>query len=69
MSRMPCISIDDCIGCSACCEVCPEVFFLNETLGWVQVINPAGAVESKIQEAIDICPVHCLFWEGEEVQA
>jgi len=46
-------------------EVCPEVFQLNESLGYAQVIHPEGAPVEKIQEAIDICPVRCIYREKE----
>ncbi len=61
--RVPYVEYDDCIACGACVEVCPEVFTLNESLGSAQVLNPAGADGDKIQEAMDICPVHCIHWE------
>jgi ferredoxin len=63
MARIPYIDLDVCIGCSACVDTAPEVFVLNESLGVALVINPGGAPEEKIQEAIDICPVHCIWWE------
>jgi ferredoxin len=62
MSRIPVIDEDACIGCKACVEVCPEVFIFSDTLGWAMVMFPEGAPEEKIQEAIDICPVHCIDW-------
>jgi ferredoxin len=45
--------------------VCPEVFRLNENLGHSEVINPHGAPEEKIQEALDQCPVQCIHWAEE----
>jgi ferredoxin len=62
MSRIPVIDEESCIGCNACVEVCPGVFVFNDTLGWAMVMFPDGAPEEKIQEAIDICPVHCIDW-------
>jgi ferredoxin len=29
------------------------------------VINPGGAPDDRIQEAIDICPVTCIHWADE----
>jgi ferredoxin len=46
-------------------EICPEVFLLNESLGFAQVLNPGGASKEKMQEAMDACPVHCIHWEDE----
>jgi ferredoxin len=63
MIRTPGINFDDCIGCGACVDVCPEVFSLNEAIGKVLVLNPQGCPGEKIQEAMDLCPVHCILWE------
>ncbi|MBI5584921.1 MAG: ferredoxin [Deltaproteobacteria bacterium] len=63
MTRTPEINIDDCIGCGACVDVCPEVFSLNEAIDKALVMNPEGCPEERIQEAIDLCPVRCIFWE------
>ncbi len=62
MTRTPMIDETACIGCNACVEVCPEVFVLNESLGWAMVMFPDGAPEEQIQAAMDICPVHCITW-------
>ena len=61
----PVIVEEECIACGACEEICPEVFRLNESLGFAQVINPGGAPEEKIQEVIDACPVQCIHWADE----
>ncbi|MDP2046838.1 MAG: ferredoxin, partial [Deltaproteobacteria bacterium] len=45
--------------------ICPEVFTVNESLGFAQVMNPSGAPEDKIQEAIEACPVNCIHWADE----
>ncbi len=63
--RSPYVVEEECIACGTCEELCPEVFRLNEGLGFVQVVNPGGASEDKIQEAMDACPVQCLHWTAE----
>jgi len=63
MERIPVIEGEDCVGCGSCLEICPEVFTLNEALGKALVINPQGCPESRIEEAIEICPVNCIHWE------
>jgi ferredoxin len=63
--RVPKILEEDCIACGNCQEVCPEVFRLNENLGHSEVINPQGAPEEKIQEALDQCPAQCIHWADE----
>ena len=60
---IPDIELDECIGCGSCVEICPEVFVLNESLEKAQVINPEGCPEDKIEEAMEICPVHCIHCE------
>ena len=63
--RVPKIEEEDCIACGNCEAVCPEVFRLNENLGHSEVINPQGAPEEKIQEAMDQCPAQCIHWADE----
>jgi len=62
---MPVIVEEECIACGACEEICSEVFKVNESLGFAQVINPTGAPEEKVQEALDNCPVQCIHWSDE----
>ncbi len=64
--RIPVIDADACIACGNCEAVCPEVFRLNESLGYSEVINPHGAPEERIQDAIDQGPVQCITWEESE---
>jgi ferredoxin len=30
------------------------------------VINPYGAAEDRIQEAMDQCPVQCIHWQEDD---
>jgi ferredoxin len=61
-ARTPVVVEDECIGCGVCVEICPEVFSLNDSLGFAQVINPGGADEARLEEAMEVCPVHCIHW-------
>jgi len=63
--HIPVVVEEECIACGTCEELCPEVFRVNENLGFSQVINPTGAPEEKIQEAMDSCPVQCIHWSDE----
>jgi ferredoxin len=60
--KIPVIDEEACIGCGACEEICPEVFRMNDSLGFALVVNPGGADPDKIEEAIEACPVNCISW-------
>ena len=60
--KVPVIDEEACIGCGACEEICPEVFRMNESLGFALVVNPGGADADKIEEVMEACPVNCIFW-------
>lgn len=55
------IALDDCIGCGVCSQICPQVFDLDEDAGKVHVSNVNN--EECVQEAVDSCPVSCIFLE------
>jgi ferredoxin len=50
---------DECIGCSVCCQVCPDVFGLDETAGVAKVLRP-DTTEPCAKEAEESCPVSCI---------
>lgn len=62
MPRVPVVDQDACIGCEVCTHICPQVFKMKDNHK-SEVINPTGASESKIEEAMDHCPVACIHWE------
>ncbi|HEA65622.1 MAG TPA: ferredoxin [Desulfobacterales bacterium] len=61
MSKRIYIDEDECIGCGSCEEICPEVFKLNEETDKAEVIKPEGGPEELIEEAIETCPVDCIY--------
>jgi ferredoxin len=63
MSRIVYIDEEECIGCGSCEEICPEVFKLNEETEKAEVIMREGGPEDLIEEAIETCPVECIYWE------
>ncbi len=63
MARSILIDQEECIGCGTCEEICPEVFRLNDKTQKAEVIDPEGAPEGRIEEAIEACPVECIHWE------
>lgn len=62
MAKVVYVDQEVCIGCGLCQSVVPEVFRLNDA-GVSEVYNQTGASESKIQDAIDGCPVGCIHWQ------
>lgn len=63
MARTIVIDEEECIGCGTCEEICPEVFKLNDKTDKAEVVDPKGAPEDQIEEAIEACPVECIHWE------
>ena len=64
--KVPLLYEEACIGCGACEEICPEVFRMNESLGFALVLNPGGAEAGKVEEAMEACPVNCITWSEED---
>lgn len=62
MSKKPYVDKSICICCELCVKMVPGVFRIGED-GLAEVIEPTGASEGEIQDAIDNCPVHCIRWE------
>jgi len=63
MGKIVKIETDECIGCESCVELCPEVFEFDAETEKAKVIKPEGGPEDLIKEAIEICPVECIYWE------
>lgn len=61
LMRVPKVNADDCTGCGACVDTCPAVFQMGDD-DIAQVVNPTGADEASIQEAIDSCPSSAIVW-------
>jgi ferredoxin len=61
--RIPQVDQDACIGCGLCVTNVPQVFRLAEH-DKAEVFDAGGETEDTIQrEAIDICPVSCIYWQ------
>ncbi len=54
------IDQDECIGCGACVELCPDIFAFNDDENKAYVVTPEGGNEACIDEAIASCPVSCI---------
>ncbi len=59
---------EDCIGCGNSEFYCPELFKLDLNVGQATVIDGVGfaAIEDKIREAAEACPVDAIKYEEED---
>lgn len=62
MGKKVIVEQSDCISCGLCVSTCPAVFRFDGS-GRSNAYNPSGAPEKTIQQAIDGCPVQCIYWE------
>jgi ferredoxin len=51
-----------CIGCKHCAHVARNTFYIEPDHGRSRVVRQDGDSEDVIQEAIDTCPVDCIYW-------
>lgn len=54
------IDTDECTGCEACVEGCPEVFGFNDDEEKAYVLDGADADADCVDEAIASCPAECI---------
>lgn len=52
----------DCIGCTHCATTAPGTFFMESDHGRARVYDQVGECEAAIEEAIDTCPVNCIYY-------
>ena len=57
------IDQEECIGCEACVELCPEVFAFDDENEKATVIDGADADVDCVDEAIASCPATCISRE------
>jgi len=57
------INEDDCLGCNACVELCPDIFAFNDNSEKAHVIKPEGGDPACIDEAMASCPGNCISQE------
>ncbi len=57
------IDQDECIGCEACVETCPEVFAFDSDEEKAYVVDGADADADCVDEAIASCPSACITRE------
>jgi ferredoxin len=54
------IDQEECIGCEACVELCPDIFAFDASQNKAYVTTPEGGDQKCIEEAIGTCPVSCI---------
>jgi len=59
------IDQDECIGCEACVELCPDIFAFDDKQTKAYVTTPEGGDQACIEEAVASCPVSCISNEEE----
>jgi len=63
MAKEVVIDQEECIGCEACVELCPEVFAFDEDEEKASVIDGANPDSDCVEEAIASCPSECITIE------
>lgn len=53
------INEDECMGCEACVETCPDVFEMNDD-GDKAIVKDADSTADCVEEAIDSCPAEAI---------
>lgn len=62
VARIPVVNKEECISCGICKTNCPQVFRFDSHRK-AECYDPLGAPEEVIQsQAIDLCPVSCIYW-------
>jgi len=59
------IDQEECIGCEACVELCPDIFAFDTGLGKAYVTTSEGGNQVCIEEAVASCPVNCITNDAE----
>lgn len=52
----------DCIGCTHCATTAPQTFMLEDDHGRARVFDQTGNDIDTVEEAIDTCPVNCIYY-------
>jgi len=56
---------EECIGCEACVELCPDVFAFDANQNKAYVTTPERGNQKCIDEAIASCAASCIAREEE----
>lgn len=62
LDRFVHVDEETCIGCTNCATVARSTFFMEDTLGRARVFRQGGDSDELIAEAVDTCPVDCIWY-------
>lgn len=62
MARTIAKSQDECIACGLCVELCPDIFAEGDDKPIIAQPQVEPAQEECAQNAVDSCPVSCIYW-------
>ena len=60
MAREVIIDLEECLGCEACVELCPEVFGFDADTNKAYVNQDGDGDLECVEEAIASCPSDCI---------
>jgi len=63
MAKQVTIDHEECLGCEACVELCPEIFGFDSKQGKAYVLMEEGGEEACIEEAVASCPAACIAYK------
>jgi len=63
MTKQVAIDQEECLGCEACVEICPDVFGFDIDVGKAYVILEEDGDRECIEEAVGSCPAGCISYE------
>ena len=61
LTRFTFVDEPSCIGCKQCALIARCTFFMEDSQGKARVYHQAGDSQDVIEEAIDTCPVDCIY--------
>jgi ferredoxin len=57
------IDSNACVGCSACADICPEMFITDDELAWATANTVPDDLLATCREAAEACPVEAIIME------
>ncbi len=54
------VDADICTGCGLCCDMCPEVFEMGDSVARVRVSDVPDSATASCREAAEACPVEAI---------